>query len=104
MMVQVTNSVEWLGHLDRLAKLADRGIERPQNEHATRNSKSIARKRQEFVKPILDEKGWSVDDWAGEAGVAYHTASDYLNGKRTPFRYTMAKLAKALGVSVKFLP
>ena len=36
--------------------------------------------RKAFVTPILDEKGWSILDWANEAEVAYHTAADYLAG------------------------
>jgi lambda repressor-like predicted transcriptional regulator len=60
--------------------------------------------RQEFVQQILDERGWSIEDWANEAGVAYHTARDYLTGKRSPFGYNRVKLAKALGISVNSLP
>jgi hypothetical protein len=60
--------------------------------------------RRKFVDPILDEKGWSALDWANEAGVAYHTASDYLAGTTNPFRSTRVKLSRALGVAVKDLP
>lgn len=60
--------------------------------------------RKEVVIPLLEAKGWSVLDWANEAGVAYHTASDYLSGSKNPFRSTRVKLAKALGISVNQLP
>jgi len=60
--------------------------------------------RKIFVDPILEEKGWSVLDWANEAEVAYHTAADYLAGKTTPYSSSRLKLAKALNVSIQRLP
>ena len=58
----------------------------------------------EFVTPILDAKGWSILDWANEAGVSHATAIDYLENKRTPYRSTRLKLANALKVRVDQLP
>jgi len=60
--------------------------------------------RQRLVIPLLDNKGWSILTWANEAGVAYHTASDYLTGIRTPRRSTIVKLADALGISPNLFP
>jgi DNA-binding XRE family transcriptional regulator len=60
--------------------------------------------RKESVQKLLDEKGWSILDWANEAGVSHATAMDYLQGKTTPYRSTRLKLAKALGVPVEQLP
>ena len=60
--------------------------------------------RQAFVTPLLEAKGWSILDWATEAEVSHATAIDYLQGKRTPYRSTRLKLAKALNVSVDQLP
>ncbi len=60
--------------------------------------------REEFVKPILETKGWSILDWANEAEVSYHAATDYMAGTRRSYPSTRAKLAKALGVSVQELP
>jgi hypothetical protein len=60
--------------------------------------------RESFVKPILDKKGWSILDWANEAGVDFHTASGYLKDTRKPYRSTRKKLAAPLGVDVEDLP
>lgn len=60
--------------------------------------------RRAFVEPILAAKGWSILDWANEANVSYHAATDYLSGTRRSYSSTRAKLAKALGVSVQHLP
>lgn len=60
--------------------------------------------RREFVDPLLQERGWSLLDWATEANVAYHTVADYLTGKTKPYRDTRLKMAKSLGVSVQQLP
>jgi len=61
--------------------------------------------RKNFVIPLLEAKGWSILDWANEAGVAHATAHDYLDGKiKKPYRSTRLKLAKALGVPVEQLP
>jgi lambda repressor-like predicted transcriptional regulator len=60
--------------------------------------------RREVVDSILTEKGWSILDWANEAEVAHATAMDYLQGKTRPYRSTLLKLAKALGIPVAKLP
>lgn len=60
--------------------------------------------REALVLPILEAKGWSVLDWATDAEVAYHTADDYLKGKRRPYRSTIKKLAESLGLTVQQLP
>ena len=60
--------------------------------------------RNEFVQRILEEKGWSILDWANEAGVSHVTAAAYLRGKTKTYRSTRVKLAKALGVLIAELP
>jgi hypothetical protein len=60
--------------------------------------------RREFVESILEQKGWSILDWANEAEVAHATAMDYLDEKTRPYRSTRLKLAKGLGISVDRLP
>jgi lambda repressor-like predicted transcriptional regulator len=61
--------------------------------------------RKDFVIPLLEAKGWSILDWANEAGVAHATAHDYLDGKtKKSYASTRLKLAKALGVPVDKLP
>jgi len=57
-----------------------------------------------FLKPILDQKGFSVHDWARQADVDFHTANDYLNGKTNPYKSTRRKLADAIGLKVEELP
>jgi lambda repressor-like predicted transcriptional regulator len=62
------------------------------------------RGRKAFVMPILREKGWSILDWANEAGVSSSAAHDYLANRRRQFASTRLKLAKALGISIQQLP
>jgi len=76
------------------------GYEQPQPSPKVKGKIS----RKAFVTPLLDAKGWSILDWASEAGVAPATAVDYLQDKTKPYRSTRLKLAKALGVSVEHLP
>jgi hypothetical protein len=54
--------------------------------------------RKSFVQPILDERGWSIEDWAKESKVDFHTANDYLKGITEPYPSTRKKLAVSLGV------
>jgi len=65
---------------------------------------SASNPREAFVLPLLDNKGWSILEWANEARVAYHTAADYLSGATKPYRSSRAKLAKALGLTANQLP
>jgi hypothetical protein len=60
--------------------------------------------RESFVKSILEAKGWSILDWANEAGVAPATAHDFLANKTKPYRSTRLKLAKSLDISIEQLP
>jgi hypothetical protein len=60
--------------------------------------------RRSFISVILDNKGWSILDWAINSGVDYHTAKNYLTGKTNPYKSTRAKLATSLGVEVQKLP
>jgi lambda repressor-like predicted transcriptional regulator len=60
--------------------------------------------RRAFIIPLLDAKGWSILEWAIEAGVVHATAIDYLDNKTAPYRSTRLKLAKALGLPVEQLP
>jgi hypothetical protein len=60
--------------------------------------------RESFLRPILDEKGFSVHDWARTAGVDFHTANDYLYGRTRPYKSTRKKLADAIGLGVEKLP
>jgi lambda repressor-like predicted transcriptional regulator len=66
--------------------------------------KDLAKARKAFIEALLTEKGWSILDWALEAGVAYHTAADYLSGEKNPYRSTRVKLATALGLPPNQLP
>jgi lambda repressor-like predicted transcriptional regulator len=60
--------------------------------------------RRAFVMPLLEAKGWSILDWANEAGVSHATAMDYLQDRTKPYRSSRLKLAKVLGVPVEQLP
>jgi lambda repressor-like predicted transcriptional regulator len=61
-------------------------------------------RRRAFVIPLLENKGWSILDWATESDVSHATAIDYLQGKTRPYSSTRMKLAKSLGVPVGQLP
>jgi hypothetical protein len=60
--------------------------------------------REAVLRRILKNKGLSVNDWAMQAGVDFHTANAYLNGKTKPYESTIAKLAKPLGLEAKDMP
>lgn len=60
--------------------------------------------REAVISKLLAERGWSIFDWANEAGVAHATAIDYFRGKTKPYRSTRLKLAKALGIPVDKMP
>jgi len=64
----------------------------------------LADTRRAYVLPLLEEKGWSILEWATEAEVAYHTTADFLAGKTNPYRSSRLKMARALGVTVQQLP
>jgi hypothetical protein len=72
--------------------------------NATPKPPDPAENRKSVVQPILDEKGWSISDWATDAEVAYHTVDDYLSGRRNPYSSTRKKLAVSLGISIQELP
>jgi lambda repressor-like predicted transcriptional regulator len=55
--------------------------------------------RRAFVLPLLEQKGWSILDWANEANVSHATAQDYLDNKTKPYPSTRKKLANALGIN-----
>lgn len=64
----------------------------------------LAAQRQAVVMPILDEKRWSMSDWADQADVDANTVTDYLKGRTLPHRRTRVKLAAKLGIRVEQLP
>jgi hypothetical protein len=94
--------------LDRLADhLAphgkrDRGLET--SASAPDRDAKPTNERDLFVRPILDNKGWSILDWANDSGVDFHTANNYLKGETKPYKSTRTKLAKSLGVDAQKLP
>jgi lambda repressor-like predicted transcriptional regulator len=61
-------------------------------------------RRESVVNPILEEKGWSLLEFAQEANLDSQTVNDCLKGKTTPYRSTRKKLADALGLRVEDLP
>jgi len=60
--------------------------------------------RRAFVMPLLEKRGWSILDWANEAGLDHTTALDYLDNRRKQYRSTRLKLANALKVPIDQLP
>jgi len=73
----------------------------PQAQSESSGPRSV---REPFVTSILVTKGWSILDWATDAGVDFHTANDYLKGTTKPYPSTRKKLADSLGVDVGDLP
>jgi len=60
--------------------------------------------RQAVVLPLLDARGWSPGTLAIEAELDVDTVADYLSNTTKPYRSTLVKLARALGVPVQQLP
>jgi hypothetical protein len=58
----------------------------------------------EFVRLLLRDRGLSINDWAVQSGVDFHTADRYLKGVSNPYPSTREKLAKSLGMTVEDLP
>src|SRR5205085_834161 len=48
-------------------------------------------RRRSLVKPLLDKRGWSINDWAVQSGVDFHTADRYLRGEGKPYPSTRLK-------------
>ncbi|MGA8089521.1 MAG: hypothetical protein WCA10_19785 [Terracidiphilus sp.] len=72
--------------------------------HQLNEKENRATRRKAVVEPLLAKNGWSIFEWATNSDVAFHTADDYLKGKRTPYPSTIKKLAESLGLSVQQLP
>ena len=78
-------------------------LEKPVPEQDTVESRAKA--RQEFVQPILHAKGWSLNQWASEAGSTYNTVRDYMRGVTKTLRpSTRKQLATQLDISAENLP
>jgi len=60
--------------------------------------------REAFVRPLLEQKGWSIYEWSVNAKVDFHTANGYLKNKTNPYPSTKKKLAESLGVEPTNLP
>ena len=55
------------------------------------------------VRRLRDEKGWSQEDLAAEAGLHFTYVSGVERGVRNPTILVIAKLAKALSVKASVL-
>jgi hypothetical protein len=61
--------------------------------------------RRAFVQPWLDNRGWSLGDWATQAEVDKNSVRDYMNGKTIKIRSsTLRKIANALGIKATEMP
>src|SRR5579859_262985 len=95
------NKLKLEADLEHAQKLADIAANLPSQAPAQEPVSDIPsgmNTRQAFVLPLLEQRGWSIFEWANEAGVDHATAIDYLRGIRKPYPSTRAKLAKALGI------
>jgi hypothetical protein len=61
-------------------------------------------KRRTVVEPILNRRGLSIQDWAKNSKVDFHTANDYLKGITSPYPSTRKKLAESIGINADDLP
>jgi lambda repressor-like predicted transcriptional regulator len=61
-------------------------------------------RRLSVIKPLLEKKGWSMNDWAVQSSVDFHTVDNYLKGRSKPYPSTRHKLAKSLGIEPDKLP
>jgi hypothetical protein len=98
---KVRNSDEWLNLLEAIKATRTRDADSAKSK--AENS-AVLTTREPFLRPILDQKGFSIHDWAKKANVDFHTANDYLTGKTKPHPNTLKKLADALGLKVASLP
>jgi ribosome-binding protein aMBF1 (putative translation factor) len=88
---------------ERVEKL-EAGYRRPVESAQQLTNVADSSARETALRMILDQKGFSVHDWAKKAGVDFHTASNYRKGKTKPYPSTRKKLADALGIKVEDLP
>jgi hypothetical protein len=96
---------EWSEARSRIAEIKLELFRRDQLETSVPGPETLpANDRESFVIPILNQKGWSILDWASHSEVDFHTANDYLRGKTKPYKSTRKKLADSLGVKVEELP
>lgn len=100
---EITESEKWLSYVERLAQVVKAQTKGAEPPAEPTKPATLAKARADFVLPLLETKGWSLEQWANEAEVSNHTASGYLAGKGT-YRKTKLKLAEALGVPVNSLP
>ena len=56
-----------------------------------------------LIRAELESRGWAISELARRAEVPQASASQYVNGKRTPPFDAVVKLARALGVSLDVL-
>ncbi len=101
---EARKSDEWLRLARAIAKAQARSSLVESNEKATRRNAAPGGAREAFLRSILDNKGFSVHDWANKAGVDFHTADNFLKGKTQPYQSTRKKLAKALDVEAQKIP
>jgi hypothetical protein len=74
------------------------------DDSAARGKAERAKARRKVVKPLLDAKGWSIQEWATNSNVDFHTANDYWNGDTNPYPSSRKKLAESLGLQPSELP
>lgn len=93
-----------LEHARKLAEIQTKSEPLPSHQEPIREIPSGMNLRQAFVLPLLEQRGWSVFEWANEASVDHATAIDYLRNIRKPYPSTRVKLANALGITPDQLP
>jgi lambda repressor-like predicted transcriptional regulator len=92
------------GQIDRLKlELIMRG-QAPEVFASSQDPDTKKTNRECFVLPTLAKNGWSILDWAKNAGVDFHTANNFLKGKTRPYLSTRKKLAECLDIKVDELP
>lgn len=57
----------------------------------------------ERIREAREQRGWSLEKLAGESGVTFQTAYQLEKGKREPRAFTLARIAKALGLTTDAL-
>jgi hypothetical protein len=74
------------------------------NQASTDSTEVKANRRTARIKPLLDAKGWSVSQWASNAGVSTTVAYEYLSGKSDPRPDNRKALADAVGLEIQNFP
>ena len=92
------------GHPSRFEAIVNSGEVNSTPEVAAIVKSAMREQREAFFRPLLENLGWSIHDWAKNSNVDFHTANDYIKGNTSPYPSTRKKLADSLRINAKEMP